>query len=107
LADRMLELIHTFAPSYELKYNRHYIGLAVNGQPNNFAAFRPQRSALRLEVKLPKTDETSRRFEDAGLEVLEYDRQFGYYKIRLSSEDIDKYQDLLLASMKEAFDARS
>jgi hypothetical protein len=107
LADRMLELISAFAPGYELKYNRHYIGLALNGQPNNFAAFRPQRTALRFEVKLPKTDETSRRLEDAGLEVLEYDRQFRYYKIRLSAEDIDRHRDLLAALMKEAFDART
>ncbi len=42
----------------------------------------------------------------AGLEVLEYDRQWGYYKLRLSAEDIDKHKDLLTSLMKEAFDAK-
>ena len=84
--------------------NKHYIGLALNGQPNNFVVFRPQRTALRFEPKLPKSDETTKRLEDAGLEVLEYDRHFGYYKIRLSAEDIEKNQDLLVGMMKEAFE---
>ncbi len=106
LADRVLELIHSFAPGYELKYNKHYIGLAQNGQPDNFVIFRPQRTALRFEPKLPKTDETTNRLEEAGLEVLEYDRQFGYYKIRLSGEDIERHREMLTAIMKEAFDAR-
>jgi hypothetical protein len=106
IADRLVEMIQQFAPGYELKYNKHYIGLALKGRPNNFAQFRPQRTALRFEVKLPKSDETSKRLEGTGLEVLEYDRQWGYYKIRLSAEDAEKYRDLLTSLMKEAFDAR-
>lgn len=95
LADRVLELIHSFAPGYELKYNKHYIGLAQNGSADNFVLFRPQKTALRFEPKLPKNDETTKRLEDAGLEVLEYDRQFGYYKIRLSAEEIERHREML------------
>ncbi len=106
LADRMLELIHTFAPGFEIKYNKHYIGLVLNGKAINFAAFRPQRTALRFEVALPKDEATSAKLESAGLEVLAYDNQFGYYKVRLSAEDIDKHQELLSALMKEAYALR-
>lgn len=107
LADRLLETIHSFAPAYELKYNKYYIGLAQNGQANNFVAFRPQRATLRLEIKLPKSEETTKRLEDAGLEVLEYDRRFGNYKIRLSPEDIEKHREtLLLSLMQEAYTSR-
>src|SRR3989344_2580001 len=79
LADRMLELIHSFAPGFELKYNKHYIGLVMNGKAINFAVFRPQKTALRFEVALPKDDERLKKLESAGLEVLEYDAQFGYW----------------------------
>lgn len=103
LADRMLKMIHEFAPGYELKYNKHYIGLAQNGQPNNFVIFRPQKKALRFEPKLPKSDEVTQRLEDAGLEVLAYDRHFGYYKIRLSPEDLAQHSELLVELMREAF----
>lgn len=106
LADRLLGMIRAFAPGYELKYNKHYIGLAQNGQANNFVAFRPQKSALRFEVHLPKSDEATQRLEEAGLEVLSYDRHFGYYKIRLSPEDIQKHEDLLISLMQEAFGER-
>jgi hypothetical protein len=107
LADRMLEMVHTFAPGYELKYNKHYIGLAQNGQANNFVTFRRQRTALRFEPKLPKADETNAKLEEAGLEVLEYDRNFGYYKVRLSPEDIEKHKELLIELMREAYEAKS
>jgi len=106
LADRMLGLIQSFAPGFDLNYNKHYIGLALNGKAINFVVFRPQKTALRLEVALPKDDERTAKLENVGLEVLEYDAQFGYYKIRLSAEDIDKHQDLLVALMKEAYLAR-
>jgi hypothetical protein len=66
LADKVLEMIHGFAPGYELKYNKHYIGLAQNGEANNFVVFRPQRTALRFEPKLDKYDETTARLEEAG-----------------------------------------
>ena len=106
LADRMLELIHSFAAGFELKYNKHYIGLVLNGKAINFVVFRPQKSALRFEVALPKDEERLRKLEGAGLEVLEYDAQFGYWKIRLSAEDIEKHRELLSDLMKEAYVAR-
>ena len=107
LADNMLDMIQRFAPGYELKYNKHYIGLAKNGQPNNFATFKPQKSALRFEVKLPKAEETARRMEEPGLEVFGYDHHWGYYKLRLSSEDLSTHGDLLTQLMREAHEART
>lgn len=107
LADGLLSLIQQFAPGYELKYNKHYIGLAKHGQTNNFVVFRPQKNALRFELKLPRNDVTSKQLEDAGLEVLEYDRHFGYYKIRLSPDDVATHRALLVDLMKEAYEGRS
>lgn len=107
MADRVLGRIHEFAPGYELKYNKHYIGLAKDGQANNFVQFRPQRSTLRMEIKLPKTDETSQRLNDSGLEILTYDRAFGYYKIRLEPGDEEEHEELLTDLAREAHDART
>jgi len=47
LADELLGIIHTFDPGLELKYNKFYIGLAKNGQPNNFVNFQPKKNSLR------------------------------------------------------------
>lgn len=106
LADTLLSMIQTFAPGYELKFNKHYVGLAVSGQANNFVAFNPQKSAIRLQLKLDRSDATQKRLEDAGLEVQQYEPRFKFYPVRLSSEDIEKNRELLTAMMKEAFDAR-
>lgn len=103
LADRLLEIIETFAPGYELKYNRHYIGLAKNGQPNNFVKFRPRKKVLKFQVRLPQSRETDDRLEQAELEVLEYDRRWGHYNIRLSEGDILKHKDLLAELMRAAY----
>ena len=107
LADKMLNMIRNFAPGYELKYNKHYIGLAKNGRPNNFVNLKPQKSALRFELSLPQTDETSGQLEERDLEVLGYDRHWRHYKIRLSSEDISTHEDLLTQLMREAHEART
>jgi hypothetical protein len=48
MADELLEVLRTLNPHLELKYNKFYIGLAKDGQPNNFVVFRPQKNAIRV-----------------------------------------------------------
>ena len=43
MADKLLETIKTFAEGFQLKYNKFYIGLAKDEQPNNFVVFRPRK----------------------------------------------------------------
>jgi hypothetical protein len=101
LADKLLGYIHSFAASVELKYNKFYIGLAVDGQPNNFVAFRPRKSVILLEVRLPKSEELQTQITEQGLDLLGYDR-WGRYRIRLTPTDVDKHKDILLSLMKRA-----
>jgi hypothetical protein len=103
LADRLVTLIQPFAPGFGLKYNKHYIGLAKNNRANNFVQFRPRKTALIFEVRMPKSDEISQRLDEAGLEILAYDRHFGYYRTRVSAEDVSEHEDLLVSLMHEAF----
>ena len=103
LADELLELVRKFDPTLELKYNKFYIGLARNGQPDNFVIFRPKKDWVRLEPRLKRTDETQARLEFAHLDVMDYDERWGRYRIRLSPGDIAKHADLLTALLKEAY----
>ncbi|MCK5230083.1 MAG: hypothetical protein KAR13_07445 [Desulfobulbaceae bacterium] len=95
MADRLLGIIKGFSPALELKYNKFYIGLAENGQPNNFAIFRPQKNAMRLEVRLKKDEEMEGKLNDAGLDVMDYDNKWGRYRIRLTKGETDKHSDIL------------
>ncbi|MBS3821944.1 MAG: hypothetical protein KGY81_09315 [Phycisphaerae bacterium] len=104
LADELLEIIHEFDSAFELKYNKFYIGLAKDGQPNNFASFRARKSHLRLEVRLPDSDEMRERLEQAGLDLMEYDARWRKYRIRLTESDLRKNRDLISEMLRKAYD---
>ncbi|GMV33772.1 MAG: hypothetical protein AMXMBFR60_16010 [Chloroflexota bacterium] len=103
MADNILEIIRTFAPELSLKYNKFYIGLAKNEQTNNFVIFRPQKTILRLEVRLPRSDEVETKLAGIGLDVMDYDQRWGRYRIRLSKEDIKKHSAFLAEFLSTAY----
>jgi predicted transport protein len=102
MADALLEIIKTFAPDVDLKYNKFYIGLAKDGHPSNFAIFRPQKSSLRLEPDLDKSEEIEEKLAEAGLDVMEY--HSGRYRIQLAKGDVKKHSELLTDILKRAYE---
>jgi predicted transport protein len=93
--DNAYELVRTLDPELELKYNKFYVGLAKDGSANNFVAFKPQKNALRIEVRLERSEEVEASLEEAGMEVLDYDSRSGRYKIRLTPGDVLKHPEVL------------
>ena len=107
MADRIFEIIKRLDPALELKYNKFYIGLAKNERPNNFATFRPQKSGLRLEVRLPRSEEIEQNLENAELDLMEYSARWGMYRIRLTKEDLNKHSDVLTEILRSAYQRTS
>jgi predicted transport protein len=103
LADKLLEFIHTFAPSVELKYNKFYIGLAQDGRTNNFTIFRPQKNAVRLELRTSKSEELEKQISEKGLDLTDY-TSWGTYRIRLSKADVKEQSEFLTELMKHAYE---
>jgi hypothetical protein len=103
LADEMLDLIKTFAPQMELKYNKFYIGLAKDGQSNNFAIFFPKKSSFHTNIYLASSPEIDKQLEAAGVEVMDYDKRGRAYRLRLAKGDIKKHSELLLRLLKMAY----
>ena len=103
LADEMLELVRKLDPTLELKYNKFYIGLARNGQPDIFVIFRPKKNWVSVEPRLKRSEETQERLETAGCDVMDYDERWSRYRIRLAPGDIAKHSDLLTELLKEAY----
>ena len=95
MADQILEIINSFKPGYVLKYNKFYIGLAKDGQPNNFAILRPKKNFTRIELKLPKSPEIDEIIEKNELDEMGYDSRWGNYRIRLDKGDIKKHEEVL------------
>lgn len=106
LADKILALAKTIDPQSELSYNKHYIGFWVDGRPYNFAIMRPQKNNLRLEISLPKDEQYDEIISSAELDMLDYDKRWAKYRIRLSDKDIKDKEDVLLDLLKLAYEAR-
>jgi len=103
MVDEFLEVLKTLNPHLELKYNKFYIGLATDGQPNNFVIFRPQKNAIRVEPRLQKTEEVETAVEAAGLDMMGYDNRWGRYRIRLQKGDVKRHADVLRKLLETSY----
>jgi predicted transport protein len=103
MVDQLLQIVHEFDPGLEPKYNKFYVGLAKDGQPHNFVVFRPRKNTLMLTVRLQPSAETQTRLEGSGLEVLDFDKREGGYRIRLGMDDVDKRRDVLRQLIEMAY----
>jgi hypothetical protein len=103
MADTLLALINDFSTGYELKYNKFYIGLAKDGQPNNFVVFRPRRNNITLEIRLPYFEETQKLIEENELDDMGYLKKWGVYRLRLNKEDIKSKSEFLKDLFSQAY----
>jgi predicted transport protein len=95
MIDQLLVIVREFDPAVELKYNKFYVGLARDGQPHNFVVFRPRKNALMLTIRLKPAVEIQSKLEESALEVLEYDKREGGYRIRLGIDDLRSREAIL------------
>lgn len=106
MADNLLEIAKEFNSSLELKYNKFYIGLARNGQPCNFFIVKPKKDFIRFEVRLKKSDENQEKLENTGLDLMDYDNRWGYYRIRLNLVKLKKTKKFLQKLLKKLMNQR-
>jgi len=104
MADEMLKIINEFAPKFQLKYNKFYIGLAEDGQPNNFVSFVPRKTAFNLNIRLSNSTEIQEKIEKVGLDDMGYDKKWNNYRLRLVKGDIVKHKEFLTELLHKAFD---
>ena len=103
LADKLLGVIKEFDNGYELKYNKFYIGLAKNGQPDNFVIFRTKKTRKStMELRLEQSDEIDKIIEEAGLDLMEYDSRRNRYQIKISEKDLLENKPLILDLLRRA-----
>jgi predicted transport protein len=103
MADELLQIIKTLDPALEFKYNKFYIGLAKEGQPNNFVILRPQKNAIRIEPRVQKSETIEKQIDAAGLDVMEYDNKWGRYRVRLTKNELREQADVLRALFDAAY----
>jgi len=106
LADKIKKIAQVFVPTVEMSYNKYYIGFWVDGRACNFAVLRPQKSALRLEIRLPQTDATEELINNSDLDVLDYDKRWGSYRLKLSEKDVTEKHEVLGNLLAQAYELR-
>lgn len=107
LADELLTLARECEPELSPKYNKFYIGLSRDGQPFNFVTFRPRKNHVILDLKLPQTEELTKRIDTAGFETLEYNKAWQLYRLSLTKADIDQKKNVLRDLIKLAYEQRT
>lgn len=106
LADEIFKICKSFLPSIEPSYNKYYIGFWVDGRACNFAICKPQKSALRLSIIVPKTEETESIIDSSEIDAIDYDNRRGGYRFKLSEKDILNNQEALTKLLSLAYDIR-
>jgi len=104
MVDELFQIVKNLDSSLELKYNKFYIGLVKNAQPNNFVIFRPRKNKLNIEIRLEKSDEIQSELEESGLDLIDYNIRWGRYRIRLGKSDIKQNEELLTKYFKAAYE---
>jgi hypothetical protein len=104
MADRLFDILREWDPKLELKYNRYHIGIAKDGAADKFVSFRPKRQFLRVEARVPQSEETDSLLEEAGLDLMPY--KYGKYRIRLTKADLAKHEALITELLKRAYQER-
>jgi hypothetical protein len=104
IADELAEITKSLGIPIELKYNKYYIGVTLNGAPENFIIFRPKRTFTRFEPRLTPSDALRKRYDDAGLNLMSYDQRWGRFRIELHSGDVAKNREILSDIIKEAYE---
>lgn len=107
LADGLLGIVHDVVggKTFELNYNKHYIGLASGGVANNFITMKPRKHNLVLHLKLPRTDEFTELIEQS-LELISYDNRWSHYQVRMTKNDLTESRNVLRELIESAAKAR-
>jgi predicted transport protein len=107
IVDSIIEVAREIDQRLVARYNKHYVGLGIDGLANNFVSFKPRKKHLCFQIKIPMSDETDEILENSNLRLLDYDKRWRHYRIQIIQEDVDKNKKLLLDLMRQAYALRN
>jgi len=103
MADELLSLVQEFNPRLQLNYTKSYIGLAVEGRPNNFVLFFPKKDQIRIQPRMSKSAELEEAAETAGVDVMDYRARYARYRLRLQKGEVQKHADTLRKFLEASY----
>lgn len=103
MADELLSLVQEFNPRLQLNYTKSYIGLAIEGRPNNFVLFFPKKDQIRIQPRMTKSAELEEAAETAGVDVMDYRARYARYRLRLQKGEVQKHADVLRKFLEASY----
>lgn len=103
IVDSILKLVNEVEPKAILKYNKHYIGLEVNGSAMNFVSFIPQKQNVIMKLKIPHSKDIDDILIENGFDTLSYEPQWRQFRIRIDMSLEDKQREALLQLISMAY----
>lgn len=105
--DEIFKDVSQYAPGFELKYNKFYIGLARNGSATNFLYFKPKKRFIYLFAKFPENTERSEQLDNTDLEWI-YAARSRAYRIKINKiEEYHKHKLLIETLIRDAMEHRN
>lgn len=65
--------------------------------------FRPKKGFIRFEPRLKGSPQLQERLEASGLDVMDYDKRWGRYRIRLQPSDCENNRKIIEEIIAEAY----
>ena len=84
IVDSIYEDLGDLVSGYELKYNKFYIGLSINGISKNFISFTPKKKFIYIRFKGDEDVEINKKLDEEGLEF-SYDIRQKRYELKINS----------------------
>ena len=103
MADELLALVQELNPRLQLNYTKSYIGLAIDGRPNNFLLFFPKKDQIRIQPRMTKSTELEEAAEIAGVDVMDYRARYARYRLRLQKGEVQKQADILRKFLEASY----
>ncbi|MCY4189278.1 MAG: hypothetical protein OXD30_12425 [Bryobacterales bacterium] len=95
LTDKILEILRDIDSTLNLNYNKFYIGIEKEGKPYNFVRVMPKKTHLIFEIRLPQSEDIDTKLDETDLSILQYNKYWGVYRLRLNSVQIEGKANLL------------
>lgn len=102
-ADGVLGLVREFEPKAVFSYNKFYLGIWVDGRPNNFVVFRLRRRYFLVDIKLEHTAELDELIEQSVFEEVNYRSREGRYRFRVDSQTSEEGLNFLEKLLQKAY----
>lgn len=102
-ADAFLNFVRetTQDDTLELKYNKHYLGMARNGIADNFVHFKPRKQGMVVMFKIKRTDELTQQIEER-FDLIKYNTKWSQYEIRFTEKDFKDNKDFIAVLIRTA-----